>query len=157
MIYIFCIILFCCVSEAIAGHPKQWQIWYQKAVTPVMERIDQFHIDLLWITVSILLLVSLLLLFVMFRFSEKRNKIPSKTTHNIVLEVIWTIIPLIIVGIILVPSIKLIFYMDKTHKAEMTVKAIGHQWYWEYDYPDYDVNFDSYILDRTQGKRRTTT
>ncbi len=150
MLYIRYIFLFCLIDTSQADRPKQWQVWYQKAVTPVMERIDQFHIDLLWVASAILLIVSLLLLFVMFRFSEKRNKKPSKTTHNVALEVIWTIVPLVIVGIILVPSIKLIFYMDKTPDAEITVKAIGHQWYWEYEYPDYGVTFDSYILNPDQ-------
>lgn len=134
------------------GVPKDWQLWYQDAASPVMERVNDLHITLMWILTPILIFVTILLAIAMFRFREKKNPTPSKTTHNVPLEIIWTLIPVIIVASIAYPSIKLIYFMDKTEKADMTVKVIGHQWYWEYDYPDHNISFDSFMLNKDQLK-----
>ncbi len=134
------------------GIPENWQMWYQDAASPVMERVNEMHIMLMWIITPILIFVTAILAVTLYRFREKKNPKPSKTTHNVPLEIIWTLIPVIIVGAIAFPSIKLIYFMDKTEKAEMTVKVIGHQWYWEYDYPDHDISFDSFMLNRDQLK-----
>ena len=132
--------------------PTPWQIWYQEPASPVMERIAEMHTYLLYIICAIAVLVTTLLLVTIYRFRESKNKIPSKIAHNTFLEILWTLIPLIIVCAIAIPSIKLIFFMDKTNDAEITLKVIGHQWYWEYDYPDHKISFDSYMLEEEQLK-----
>ena len=134
------------------GIPEPWQMWYQDAATPVMEKVVAMHSLLLWIIVPILILVTLLMAYALIKFREGNNKTPSKRTHNVPLEVVWTLIPVIIVAVIAVPSLKLIYYMDKVEEADMTVKVIGHQWYWEYEYPDHNVSFDSFMLNRDQLK-----
>jgi cytochrome c oxidase, subunit II len=112
-----------------------------------MDRINAMHTYLLYIIFGIAIFVTALLLITIYKFRESKNKTPSKVAHNTFLEIVWTLIPLIIVCAIAIPSIKLIYYMDKTHDAEMTLKVIGHQWYWEYDYPDHKISFDSYMLE----------
>ncbi len=102
--------------------------------------------------------VLLLLLYVMYRFSERRNPTPSKTTHNTLIEVLWTTVPVIILVLIAIPSFKLLYYADRVEDADMTIKAIGHQWYWSYEYPDHgDFTFDGIMLsddEREQGQPR---
>ena len=105
-----------------------------------MERIESFNTLLLPLISAIVVFVLGLLLYTAWRFSEKRNPTPSKTTHNTVIEVLWTVIPVIILVIIAVPSFKLLYYADRVENADMTIKAIGSQWYWSYEYPD-DGNF----------------
>ena len=112
-----------------------------------MERIDSFHNLLLVITITIAVFVTGLLLYVMVKFNEKANPVPTKTTHNTALEVIWTIVPIIILVVIAVPSFKLLYFMDKTGKPEMTVKVTGSQWLWSYEYPDHGkFVFDSQMI-----------
>jgi cytochrome c oxidase subunit II len=120
--------------------PKNWQLGFEEAASPTMERIVGFHNLLLIIITLITIFVTVLLLYVMYRFSEKRNPTPSRTTHNTTIEVLWTVIPVIILVIIAIPSFKLLYYADRAEDAEMTIKAIGNQWYWSYEYPD-DGNF----------------
>ena len=132
---------------AFASHPLPMQMGMQPAATPVMEHIVSFHNLLLIIISSIVAFVLLLLVYIMIRFNAKRNPIPSKTSHHTLLEVVWTIVPVIILLVIIVPSLKLIYFMDRAEDAEMTVKVIGHQWYWSYEYPDHDkLAFDSLML-----------
>ncbi|HSR71187.1 MAG TPA: cytochrome c oxidase subunit II [Kiloniellales bacterium] len=129
------------------GGPRDWQLNLMPAASPSMERISEFHDLLLVIITLISLFVLGLLLYVMFRFSEKRNPTPSRTTHNTLLEVLWTTIPVIILVVIAVPSFRLLYYTDRVEDAEMTLKAIGHQWYWSYEYPDNgNFTFDSLIV-----------
>lgn len=137
-------------SYLFADAPKEWQIWYQDPASPVMERINDMHIGLMWLITSILVVVTALLVYAMFRFRASKNPTPSKTTHNVPLEILWTMVPVLIVAAIAYPSIKLIYYMDKTEDPFMTLKVIGHQWYWEYDYPDHNVSFDSFMLNKDQ-------
>ncbi|MCY4190974.1 MAG: cytochrome c oxidase subunit II [Rhodospirillaceae bacterium] len=131
-------------SAAGAAQPEPWQTGFQKAATPVMERVDDFH-DLLLIIISLIsVFVLVLLIMVVVRFRESKNPTPSKTTHNLMLEVAWTVVPVLILVVIAVPSFRLLYYTDKAPKltrAEvaagkkiMTVKATGHQWYWSYEY-----------------------
>lgn len=134
------------ISIIFADFPRPWQIDFQDAASPVMEKIASLHQLLLIIIISIAVFVGLLLIYVIYRFNEKKNKVPSKTSHNTLLEIFWTAIPVAILGVIAVPSFKLLYYMDKTHNPEMTLKVTGHQWYWEYEYPDHGINFDSYML-----------
>jgi cytochrome c oxidase subunit 2 len=120
--------------------PRNWQLGLESAASPTMERITEFHDLLLVIITLITIFVLGLLLYVMYRFSEKRNPTPSRTTHNTTVEVLWTVIPVIILVLIAIPSFKLLYYADRSPDAEMTIKVIGHQWYWSYEYPD-DGNF----------------
>lgn len=129
------------------GVAQPWQMDLQQAVSPVAHTISDFHNFLLIIITAITLFVLAVLIYVMIRFRAKRNPVPSKTTHNVKLEVIWTVIPILILVIIGVPSMKLLYFMDKTDNADLTLKITGHQWYWSYSYPDYgDFTFDSYMI-----------
>jgi cytochrome c oxidase subunit II len=135
------------VGLALAEEPLPWQLGMQPAATPVREAMDHFHDELLVIITLITIFVLGLLLYVMFRFSAKRHPVPSKTTHNTLLEVIWTTVPIIILVIIAIPSFKLLYYANRTQHADMTLKVTGHQWYWSYEYPDQgDFAFDSNML-----------
>jgi cytochrome c oxidase subunit 2 len=120
-------------ATAVADQPRPWQLGLQEAATPVMERISNFHDALLVVITLITAFVLLLLLYVIVRFHEKRNPTPSRTSHNTVLEVVWTAVPVILLIGIAIPSVRLIYYADRTEEAEMTIKAIGHQWYWSYE------------------------
>ena len=130
-----------------AAQPRPWQMGFQPAASPVMREITDFHNVLLVIAVLICLVVLGLMIYVVVRFNEKANPTPSKTTHNTIVEVLWTAIPVLILVIIAVPSFKLLYFMDRTQQPEMTIKATGHQWYWSYDYPDHgDIAFDANIV-----------
>jgi cytochrome c oxidase subunit 2 len=125
-----------------AAQPAEWHLGFQAPVTPVMERLIEFHNMLLWIISGISVFVLGLLIYVSVRFREKANPTPSRTTHNVPLEIIWTVVPVIILIIIVIPSLQLLYYMDKTQKPEMTLKVTGYQWYWGYEYPDHGgINF----------------
>ena len=129
-----------------ANAPVKWGMGFQDAASPTAEKIHELHHLLLVVISAIALLVLCLLVYVVFRFSAKRNPTPSKTAHHTALEIIWTLIPTAIIGFIVVPSIKLLYFMDKTHEAELTLKVTGHQWYWSYEYPDAKIAFDSYMV-----------
>ncbi len=141
-----------------AGQPRDWQMGLQPAASTTMERMVDFHDLLLVVILSITVFVLLLLLYVMYRFSERRNPTPSKTTHNTLIEVLWTTVPVIILVLIAIPSFKLLYYADRVEDADMTIKAIGHQWYWSYEYPDHgDFTFDGIMLsddEREEGQPR---
>ena len=138
-------------GAAVADQPEPWQTEFQPAASPVMERIAGFN-DLMFVIISfILLLVLGLLVYVVWRFNAKRNPVPSKTTHNTLVEVLWTAIPTMILIVIAVPSFKLLYFMDRAQDAEMTIKAIGEQFNWAYEYPDHgDLTFDSVIACSTE-------
>ena len=134
-------------SALAAGIARPWQMGTQEPMSPVMEMVDGFHDFLLVIITVIALFVLVLLLYVAVRFNEKANPVPSKTTHNSLLEVLWTVIPVIILVVIAVPSFKLLYYQDRIENADMTLKVIGHQWYWSYEYPDHgNFVFDSVLV-----------
>ena len=129
--------------------PQPWQMNFRPSATPVMDDIIDFHNLLLVIEVIIVLFVLGLMVYICVKFNAKANPVPSKTTHNAFLEVVWTVIPIIILIVITVPSVKLLVFMDKApkDKVEMTLKVIGHQWYWSYEYPDAgNLAFDSNII-----------
>lgn len=128
------------------GKAEPWQMGLQDAATPVMEQVQDFHNLLLVIITAIVILVLGLLLYVSWRFHEKRNPNPSGVSHNTWLEIGWTAVPVIILVVIAIPSFKLLYYEDSVVNADMTVKAIGRQWYWSYAYPDNgDFEYDSFI------------
>jgi cytochrome c oxidase subunit II len=123
-------------AQEVIGVPHDWQMDFPPAYTPVMERVASLHNLLLVIISLISLFVLALLLYVVFRFHASRNPVPTTITHNTVLEVAWTIIPILILVVIAIPSFRLLYYGDKAEDAAMTVKVTGHQWYWQYEYPD---------------------
>lgn len=145
-------------GAASAAEPQPWQMGLQPAASTSMERIVEFHNLLLVIITLIVLFVLALLAYTIVRFNEKRNPVPAKTTHNTLLEVLWTAIPVIILVAVAVPSFKLLYFTDRAEDAEMTIKAIGYQWYWTYEYPDHgDFTFDALMLsdeDLEPGGRR---
>ena len=130
------------------GQPAPWQLGLQQSASPVMTDITSFHDFLLWIIGAITLFILVLLLIVMVRFNARANPTPSRTTHNAVIEIIWTIVPVVILVAIAIPSFRLLFLELDPPKADLTVKATGKQWYWSYNYPD-DGNFefDSLMVD----------
>jgi cytochrome c oxidase subunit 2 len=134
-----------------AQAPENWQVGFQDSHSPVMERIASFNSLLFWIIVGITVFVLGLMAIIIIRFNRKRNPTPQKWSHNPILEVIWTVVPVIILLVIAIPSFRLLYYMDRTEDAEMTIKAIGHQWYWTYEYPDLgDVEFDAIMLEEDE-------
>jgi cytochrome c oxidase subunit 2 len=120
-------------------------IGFQEPVTPVMEKLVAFHNGMIMpIIVAITLFVVILMAYIMWRFSEKRNPVPSKTTHHVGLEVAWTIAPVLILLVMVVPSMQLLYYQDVIPESDMTIKVTGNTWNWEYAYPDYP-EIESYI------------
>lgn len=119
---------------------------FQKPASLVMEKVFDFHNVLLLLIFSIVIFVLCLLIYTVFRFHESRNKVPSKTTHNNTLEIIWAVIPLMVITVIAFRSVNVLKFMNIVPpKTEMTLKVVGHQWYWTYEYPESGVNFDSYM------------
>jgi len=133
-------------GAASAAQPEPWQLGFQAAASPIMERIASFHNLLLVIITLICLVVLALLLYASIKFRADRNPTPSRRTHNTMLEVVWTAVPVLILVIIAIPSFRLLYYSDVVPETEMTVKAIGRQWYWSYEYPDHDMAFDAFML-----------
>ncbi len=128
-------------AAAEAGRPVPWQMNFQRPVTPVGEDMVAFHDFLLILITLIATFVLILLIYVMVKFNAKANPTPSKTTHNALLEVVWTVVPIIILVVVAVPSFKLLYFQDVVPKSDMTIKAIGEQWFWTYQYPDHG-NFE---------------
>ena len=146
-------------SFASAAQPEPWQMNFQEAATPLMEQIVRFHdVYLLPTIIIISLFVLALLAIVVFKFNEKSNPNPSRTTHNTTIEVLWTVIPVAILVVIAVPSFKLLYKSDVIPKVDMTIKATGHQWYWNYEYVDHGkFSFDAYMIadeDLKEGQPR---
>lgn len=130
-----------------ADQPHPWQLGMQAPATPIKERIHQFHNALLVIIFLIAIFVLGLLLYVIVRFSATRHPVPTRTSHNPVIEILWTVVPVLILVGIAIPSFKLMYYMDEVPDAKMTVKVTGHQWFWSYNYPDQgNLAFDSNMI-----------
>jgi cytochrome c oxidase subunit 2 len=129
------------------GQPTPWELGLQDAATPVMADITSFHTFVLWIVTAITIFVLVLLLICIFRFNARANPTPSRTTHNTPIEVMWTIVPVIILVLIAIPSFRLLFTELDVPTPDLTVKATGKQWYWSYAYPDNgNFEFDSLIV-----------
>ncbi len=142
------------VALAGLGQPSEWQLGLQQSATPVMENIIGFHEFLLWIISAITLFVLILLVTVIVRFNASANPTPSRTTHNTLVEILWTIIPIAILAGIAVPSFKLLFLQLNVPAADLTVKATGKQWYWTFNYPDSGkFEFDSLMLKEADRKK----
>ena len=136
-----------CVSTAYAAEPQPWQLGLQDPAGSIAERATSLHNMLLVIITVISLFVLGLLVYVCVRFRASANPKPSKTSHNIIIEILWTVVPVLILVVIAVPSFQLLYYMDKTKDTEMVIKVTGNQWYWNYEYPDENISFDSYLVD----------
>ena len=140
-------------SSAYANQPKEWQLGFQKAASKGMEDIVWFHdYMLLPVITAITAFVLFLILYACVRFRASRNPVPSTTSHNTLIEVLWTLIPCLILIVLAVPSFKLLYEQDTIPKADVTIKAVGHQWYWGYEYPDENIIFDSYMVDEKDLK-----
>ncbi len=145
------------VALAGLGQPSPWELGLQQSATPVMNDIAWFHDFLLWLTAAIALFVLVLLAIVVLRFNIRANPVPSRTTHNTAIEILWTVVPVLILVTVAVPSFRLLFYQLKIPPAEVTVKVTGKQWFWSYSYPDAKFEFNSLMLqdkDRKPGQPR---
>ncbi len=145
-----------------AGELKDWQMGFQDAASPVAREIAFFHDYVVFpIITAIALFVIVLLIYICVRFSEKNNPTPSKRTHHRRLEIVWTLLPVLILGVIFVPSFDIIKLAERADTVDMTLKVTGNQWYWSYEYSDYEnLAFDSYILaddELKEGKRLLET
>ena len=131
-----------------ANQPKNWQLGFQDAASQTMRDIVWFHDYMLMpIIVAISAFVLFLMLYAMIRFRASRNPNPSKRTHNVFVEIIWTLVPCLILIVMAVPSFKVLYSQDTIPKADVTIKAIGYQWYWGYEYPDENIIFESYMIE----------
>ena len=141
------------VAQAGLGQPTNWAFGLQQSASPVMDNIAWFHNFLLVIITAIVLFVLALLIIVMVKFNAKANPVPSKTTHNTMIEVVWTVIPVLILVAVAVPSFRLLFLQLDVPKADVTIKAVGKQWYWSYSYPDLGkFEFDSLMAANKQPR-----
>ena len=135
------------------GQPSPWEWTLQESATGVMDTITWFHTLLVWIITVITLFVLVLLIMVVVKFNAKANPVPSKTTHNTLIEVAWTLIPVLILVGIALPSFRLLFLELDIRKADLTIKATGKQWYWSYSYPDNGkFEFDSLLAQDKQPR-----
>lgn len=145
---------------AMAQAPEPWQLNLQEAASPSATRINDFHDMLLWIIAAISIFVLILLLWVIIRYNSKANPEPSQFTHNVLIEVLWTAIPVAILVVIAIPSFQILYYTDHVENPDMTLKVTGRQWYWDYEYPDYgELAFSSYPIadneiDESKGQLR---
>ena len=142
------VFLLCSLAMAEVGLSENWQLSFQEPATDLMSDIISFHSYILMpIITGISILVLFLLLYIAFRFNSSKNQVASTTTHNAVVEILWTVIPVVLLIIIAIPSFRLLYVSETIPKADLTIKAIGNQWYWSYEYPDYgDIVFDANML-----------
>ena len=141
-------LLFILPSLAIANEPVDWQPGFQKSASKTMSDIVWFHdYMLLPIITAITVFVLFLLAYACVRFRASKNPVASTTSHNTTIEVIWTLVPCLILIVMAVPSFKVLYSQDEIPKADVTIKAIGYQWYWGYEYPDENIVFDSYMIE----------
>ncbi len=132
---------------AFAQTPHAWEMGMQAAHSPVEANIHGLHALVTWLMFVVVLLVAALLGIAVFKFNAKRHPAPSRTSHNTLLEVAWTVLPVLILVVIAIPSFRLVYFEDRTRDADLTIKVTAHQWYWEYTYPDSsNLHFDSYMI-----------
>lgn len=151
--YILSVIVLSWSSVALAQHAKDWQIDFQEAASPVMQQFVALHNELLIVIFSISAFVLILLTYVCWRFRAAKNKNPSSATHNTLLEIIWTVFPVLILLLIAIPSLRTLYFSDEVPEADMTLKVVGYQWYWGYEYPDHgNISFLSNLVDEADLK-----
>ena len=142
------ILSFFIALEVFAQQPKEWQLGFQNPASDSMRDIVSFHNNLLLpIIIAISVFVLFLMLYACVRFRASANPNPSKRTHNVTVEILWTLIPCLILIVMAVPSFKILYKQDTIPKADLTIKAVGYQWYWGYEYPDENIIFDSYMIE----------
>jgi len=140
-------------TQAWANQPKNWQLGFQDSASQGMTEIVSFHNNILLpVIIAISVFVLFLMIYVCIRFRASKNPNPSKTTHNVAVEVLWTLIPCLILIVMAVPSFKILYKQDTIPKADVTVKAVGYQWYWGYEYPDENIIFESYMIKEDELK-----
>ena len=150
--YTLFLILFNPIS-LLANEPVDWQLGFQKSASKTMDDIVWFHdYMLLPVITAITVFVLFLIAYACIRFRASRNPEASTTSHNTTIEVIWTLVPCLILIVLAVPSFKVLYSQDEIPKADVTIKAIGYQWYWGYEYPDENIVFDSYMIDEKDLK-----
>jgi cytochrome c oxidase subunit 2 len=130
-------------ATAASALPYNWEMGFQPPASPVMEWIENFHTELLIIIVAVSLFVLALLVWIVIRYNHNTNPVPSKTAHNTLLEVAWTLIPVLILVVIAIPSFRLLYYEAEIPTPDLTIEAIGKQWFWTYQYPASKITFDS--------------
>ncbi len=141
------------LDPALADVPRNWQMGMQTPASPVAAQIESLHNLVTVLMTAITIFVAGLLGYVIWRYSAEKNPNPSQTSHNTVLEVAWTVIPVLILVVIAIPSFRLVYFQDRTQNADMTIKVTARQWYWEYTYPDADgLNFGSRPLEAKSVK-----
>lgn len=134
-------------ADGAIGAATPGQMYFQEPASPVMRMIVDFHDGMLVMTTLVAVFVLVLMVYVVVRFNAKANPVPSKTTHNTMLEVVWTGIPVLILMVVVIYSMKLLYFAERVPPADMTVKVTGYQWYWGYEYPDHGgINFLSYMV-----------
>ncbi|MDA7780954.1 cytochrome c oxidase subunit II [Candidatus Pelagibacter sp.] len=134
-------------TSVLANQPKQWQLGFQDSASQSMTEIVNFHNNILLpIIIAISVFVLFLMIYTCIRFRASKNPNPSKTTHNVAVEVLWTLIPCLILIVMAVPSFKILYKQDTIPKVDVTIKAVGYQWYWGYEYPDENIIFESYMI-----------
>ena len=140
-------------TSVLANQPKQWQLGFQDSASQSMTEIVSFHNNILLpIIIAISVFVLFLMIYTCIRFRASKNPNPSKTTHNVAVEVLWTLIPCLILIVMAVPSFKILYKQDTIPKADLTIKAVGYQWYWGYEYPDENIIFESYMIKEAELK-----
>ncbi len=145
---IFLSAFFLVSTNLYADQPKNWQLGFQEGVTSVMQDLVFMHDYILMpIITAISFFVLFLILYSVYKFRASKNPNPSKTTHNTFIEILWTVIPCLILVVIAIPSFKLLYKQEVIPKADVTIKAIGYQWYWGYEYPDEKISFESVMVE----------
>ena len=134
-------------TSVLANQPKEWQLGFQEAASETMREIVNFHDNLLLpIIIAISVFVLFLMIYTCVRYRASKNPNPSRTTHNFAVEILWTLIPCLILIVMAVPSFQILYKQDAIPKADLTIKAVGYQWYWGYEYPDENIIFESYMV-----------
>lgn len=148
------------MALAASADAQPWQIGMPPAASPSARHVHAFHDMLLWIIFGVAIFVFVLVFWVCVRYNAKANPKPSVFSHNVLIEVVWTVVPVLILILIAIPSFKLLYYTDRVENPEMTLKVTGRQWYWDYEYPDHDdLAFSSYMIqdadiDVSKGQKR---
>ncbi|MFM9890189.1 MAG: cytochrome c oxidase subunit II [Rickettsiales bacterium] len=136
-------------ASKIVGHATPWQLYYQAPASPMMHTIENLHDLVMVIITAITVLVTGLMLYVMIRFRKSAHPVPKKFAHNTTVEIVWTVVPILILIAIGIPSIRahyqVYFNQEALNNPDLTLKVVGHQWYWSYEYPDYNIAYDANI------------
>jgi cytochrome c oxidase subunit 2 len=135
------------VQPALAGQPEPWGLNLQEAASPIMEQMIDFHNLLLVIITAITVFVTALLIWAIIRYNRRANPEPAKFHHNTMLEVAWTVVPILILLVIAIPSFRLLYAQHSYPQPDVTIKATGYQWYWNYEYPEEGFSFGSFMIE----------